>query len=66
MAVLMCCSSAMHQPILWAMVDERLRRELREHPAVVELLPRLLEGLDHETTTPTAAALALLDAAKHN
>jgi LAO/AO transport system kinase len=51
---------------MWAMVDERLRRELREHPAVVELLPRLLEGLDHETTTPTAAALALLDAAKHN
>lgn len=51
---------------MWAMVDDRLRRELRENPSVVELLPGLLSDLDGGKTTPTAAALALLDAAKND
>jgi LAO/AO transport system kinase len=47
---------------MWTAVEERLVGHLRSHPTVRSLTPTLTDALRAGTTTPTAAAAALLDA----
>lgn len=47
---------------MWATVDDRLRSSARDNPNVRALLPELLTAVEHGGTTPTSAALTILDA----
>jgi LAO/AO transport system kinase len=47
---------------LWSLVDEGLRRAVREHPRVAASLPGLEADVLEGRTTPTAAAERLLEA----
>lgn len=55
-----------HQQVrwMWSTVEDRLVEQVRRDPRVQALLPGLLAALDRGETTPTAAALALLEAAR--
>ena len=46
---------------MWATVDDRLRTRARTHPGVLAVLDDLIAALCGSTTTPTAAAMAVLD-----
>jgi LAO/AO transport system kinase len=47
---------------LWALVDERLGRAFRSHPAVARRLPALEADVQARKSTPSAAARELLAA----
>ena len=49
---------------MWALVDERLRSAVREHPGIARFLDTLEEDVTGGRTTPTAAAEKILDAFK--
>jgi LAO/AO transport system kinase len=47
---------------MWSLVDEGLRSTIRQHPKVAESLDALEEAVLNGETTPTAAAVQILDA----
>ncbi|MFP5489639.1 MAG: methylmalonyl Co-A mutase-associated GTPase MeaB, partial [Acidimicrobiia bacterium] len=49
---------------MWSTVEDRLLDQVHRDPHVQAVLPDLLDALDRGATTPTAAALAILEAAR--
>jgi LAO/AO transport system kinase len=47
---------------MWTLVDDGLRRALREHPAVASQIETLESQVEDSATTPASAARAILDA----
>jgi LAO/AO transport system kinase len=45
---------------LWQLIDSSLRARFRQHPGVIEALPRLTRAVEAGQTTPIAAATTLL------
>ncbi len=56
-----------HQSLawMWQLIDSGLRLHFRHHPRVRQNLPALSQAVELGTTTPAAAAYALLDYLKH-
>ena len=56
-----------HQALswMWQLIDSGLRLHFRHHPRVRQNLPALSQAVELGTTTPAAAAYALLDYLKH-
>lgn len=53
------------QAWMWQMIDSGLRHYFRNHPRVRENLQALTNSVEQGSTTPAAAAYALLDNLKH-
>ncbi|HEC09858.1 MAG TPA: methylmalonyl Co-A mutase-associated GTPase MeaB, partial [Acidimicrobiales bacterium] len=47
---------------MWSTIDDTLMRAVRHHPAVADALPGLVEAVENDETTPTAAAEKALKA----
>lgn len=45
---------------LWSLLEEGLKRRFLQHPDVVKRLPATLRAVEHDETSPTAAARELL------
>jgi LAO/AO transport system kinase len=56
-----------HQSLawMWQLIDSGLRQYFRQHPAVQQSLPRLIQSVEAGEATPAAAAYHLLGAMKH-
>jgi len=56
-----------HQSLswMWQLIDSGLRQHFRHHPRVRANLPALTQSVEQGSTTPAAAAHALLDYLKH-